>query len=441
MKLFIIFVILIFFQHCSFDNKTGIWKNEKIFSKKENDLFKDLETLNTKNDSFNKIIPVKNNFKFTIPKPKNNYEWKDIYYDKTNNLENLIYNESNKLVFKSKKLSKKIVYNYILSEKNNIITTDLNGNIIVYSLNKKIIIAKYNFYKKNYKKINKFLNITVENNIIFVADNIGYLYSFDYKKNKILWAKKRNVGFRSNVKIFNDKLITSDENNNLLFFSKKNGEVLKLIPTEETIVKNQFINNIAMNNNILLFLNTYGSLYAINSENMKILWFINLNQSLDLNPSNLFNSNQIVTSKDKIFLSTNKSTYILDLLSGRVIYKKNYSSEFKPIILKDHLFSFTKNNLLIAMNIDNGKIIYSHDINQKIADFIEVKKKKVQLKNFLIVNNQIMLFLKNSYLIYFNINGNVNDVLKLPSKINTNPIIINKSLMYLDFKNKLSIIN
>ena len=441
MKLFIIFVILIFFQHCSFDNKTGIWKNEKIFSKKENDLFKDLETLNTKNDSFNKIIPVKNNFKFTIPKPKNNYEWKDIYYDKTNNLQNLIYNESNKLVFKSKKLSKKIVYNYILSEKNNIITTDLNGNIIVYSLNKKIIIAKYNFYKKNYKKINKFLNITVENNIIFVADNIGYLYSFDYKKNKILWAKKRNVGFRSNVKIFNDKLITSDENNNLLFFSKKNGEVLKLIPTEETIVKNQFINNIAMNNNILLFLNTYGSLYAINSENMKILWFINLNQSLDLNPSNLFNSNQIVTSKDKIFLSTNKSTYILDLLSGRVIYKKNYSSEFKPIILKDHLFSFTKNNLLIAMNIDNGKIIYSHDINQKIADFIEVKKKKLQLKNFLIVNNKIMLFLKNSYLIYFNINGNVNDVLKLPSKINTNPIIINKSLMYLDFKNKLSIIN
>ena len=153
MKLFIIFVILIFFQHCSFDNKTGIWKNEKIFSKKENDLFKDLETLNTKNDSFNKIIPVKNNFKFTIPKPKNNYEWKDIYYDKTNNLQNLIYNESNKLVFKSKKLSKKIVYNYILSEKNNIITTDLNGNIIVYSLNKKIIIAKYNFYKKITKKL------------------------------------------------------------------------------------------------------------------------------------------------------------------------------------------------------------------------------------------------------------------------------------------------
>ena len=95
MKLFIIFVILIFLQHCSFDNKTGIWQNKKIFSKKENDLFKDLETLNTKKDSFNSIIPVKNNFKFPIPKPKNNYEWKDIYYDKSNNYNNFKYKNNN----------------------------------------------------------------------------------------------------------------------------------------------------------------------------------------------------------------------------------------------------------------------------------------------------------------------------------------------------------
>ena len=86
-------------------------------------------------------------------------------------------------------------------------------------------------------------------------------------------GKKYKVGFRSNIKILNDKLITSDENNNLFFFNKENGEVLKLIPTEETIVKNQFVNNIAINNNITLFLNTYGSLYAINSETMQILGF------------------------------------------------------------------------------------------------------------------------------------------------------------------------
>ena len=441
MKLFIIFVIIIFLQNCSFDKKSGIWKNEDTFTKKENNIFKDLELLNSKKEIFNKIIEVDNNFKLIAPKPKNNYEWKDIYYNKSNNFENLIYNDSNKLIFKSTKITRKIINDHILSEKENIIITDQKGNIIVYSLTKKKIVAKYNFYKKKYKKINKFLNISVQNNIIFVADNIGYLYSFDYNKKKILWAKKYNVGFRSNIKILNNKLITSDENNNLFFFNKKNGEILRLIPTEETIVKSQFINNVAVNDNITLFLNTYGSLYAINTDTMKILWFLNLNQSLDLNPSNLFFSNQIVTDKDKIFVSTNKNTYIIDLFSGTISYKKNFSSELKPIILKDYLVSITKNNLLVVMNINNGKIVYSHDINQKIANFIKTKKKKIKIKNIFIVNNKVMIFLKNSYVVYFNTNGIIEDVFKLPTKLNSNPIIVNKSLLYLDFKNKLSIVN
>ena len=441
MKLLIFFITLIFLQNCSFDNKTGIWKNEKIFSKKENDIFKDLKVLNTKNDTYNKITRIDNNFKFIIPKPKNNFEWNDIYYSKKNNFENFTYNNSNQLTFKSKKITNKTVNNYILFEKGNIIVTDQYGNIIVYSSNSKKKIAKYNFYKKKYKKINKFLNISVENNTIFVADNIGYLYSYDYVKNKILWAKKYKVGFRSNVKILNDKLITSDVNNNLFFFNKENGEVLKLIPTEETIVKNQFVNNIAINNNITLFLNTYGSLYAVNSETMQISWFLNLNQSLDLNPSNLFYSNQIVTDKKKIFVSSNKNTYIINLSSGAVIYKKNFSSKYKPIIINNYLFSITNNNLLIAMNIDNGKIIYSLNINQEIANFTGTKKKEVQFKNFFFLNNKLMIFLKNSYAVYFKIDGTVIDIFKLPSKLNTNPIIINKSLLYLDPKNRLSIVN
>ena len=111
-----------------------------------------------------------------------------------------------------------------------------------------------------------------ENNIDFNFNlKIGCPKKYSPNQNILNWAKKNKVGFRSNIKIFKDKLITSDENNNLFYFNKKNGDVYKLIPTEDTLVKNQFINNIAINNNITLFLNTYGSLYAINNETMKIL--------------------------------------------------------------------------------------------------------------------------------------------------------------------------
>ena len=32
-------------------------------------------------------------------------------------------------------------------------------------------------------------------------------------------------------------------------------------------------------------------------------------------------------------------------------------------------FLITKNNLLISMDLNNGKIIYSYDINKKISEF------------------------------------------------------------------------
>ena len=43
MKLFYVLVILIIFQSCSFDNKTGIWKNENSISNKDNDLFNEFK--------------------------------------------------------------------------------------------------------------------------------------------------------------------------------------------------------------------------------------------------------------------------------------------------------------------------------------------------------------------------------------------------------------
>ena len=45
MKLFHALIILIFFQNCSFDNKSGIWKNENIKTKKNDDIFKEFKKI------------------------------------------------------------------------------------------------------------------------------------------------------------------------------------------------------------------------------------------------------------------------------------------------------------------------------------------------------------------------------------------------------------
>ena len=59
----------------------------------------------------------------------------------------------------------------------------------------------------------------------------------------------------------------------------------------------------------------------------------------------------------------------------------------------------------------------------------------------MILNNNLFIFLNNSFIIKFNLNGNIEKVKKLPSKINTYPILVNNRILYIDFKNKISYID
>ena len=441
MKFFYALIILLFFQNCSFDNKTGIWKNKGDTPIEKKNIFSEFETLSSSNQSFNEVVLLRKDFRFKLPNQINNLNWKDGFYKKTNNTDNFLYNELNQLTFKSKKLSKYKVNDFILFENNNIILSDQKGNITIFSLSENKTIIKFNFYKKKYKNLNKYLNLIVENNTIYVSDNIGYIYAYDYTNNKILWAQNFKIPFGSNLKLFKNTLIAANQNNNLYFINKLNGQLLKFIPTEETEIKNEFINNVSLNANNTFFLNTYGSLYAIDNKTLKIIWYLNLNTSSDITPSNLFIGSQLVNHGDIVSVSTNQFTYILDADTGSIIYKKNFTSIIKPILLNNYFFMATKNNLLIAMDLNDGSIIYSYNINQKIAEYLNIKKKKISIKDITMLNGKIFIFLKNSFVLKFNVNGNLEDVYKLPTKINTNPIFIKKTILYLNNKNKLSIVN
>ena len=136
MKLFFVLIILLIFQNCSFDNKTGIWENNNI-PKESNDLFKEFKKVSTSEDVFNEIIPFTKNYKFRSLPAKKNLSWKDIFFQNNNNLINFKYNNSNNIIFKSKKLTRSKVNKDILFENGNLIISDQSGNIIVYSIKKK----------------------------------------------------------------------------------------------------------------------------------------------------------------------------------------------------------------------------------------------------------------------------------------------------------------
>ena len=438
-------IIFAFIYGCSFDNKTGIWKNENVVKNeiKSNEAeFVNLNEIFSKS-YFNKTISLDKDFIFNISAPINKNNWHDYYYSYTNNLDNFSYSKLDNEIYKSKKLSGKRNNIFSLFHGDTYIFSDRKGNIIFFSLSEKKITNKFNFYKKKYKKnFEKKLNLLIENNNLYISDNLGFIYAYDLKLKKISWAKNYKVPFRSNLKIKNNKIFTSNQNNDFLVISSKSGEIIKKIPTEENNIQNTFINNIANNNlNTLFFLNSYGSLYSIDAISLQVNWFINLNRSFDLNPLNNFLSQPIIYHKKKIIVSTDTFTYIINSETGTTISKLNFSSITRPLINNNYLFLINRNNFLIAFDLTNNKILYSYSIDEQIADTLKIKKQKVSLKNFMLVNNDFLFFLNNSYILYFNIKGKLKEIKKLNSKISSEPIFVNSTLLYLDKKNRLRLLN
>ena len=227
MKFFLILSVSIILVSCSFDNKSGIWKNNNQLSK-EKDNLKEFQNLYTQSKSFNKIIEPKKKLNILLDPIISTSTWTDIYFNNLNKLDNFKYENYNQLVYKSNKITKYETSNRILYENQNIICSDKKGNVIVFSLSEEKQIFKYNFYKKNYKKIAKNLSLIVENNIIYVGDNFGYIYALDYVKDKLLWAKNFKIPFRSNLKIQGNNLVIADINNALYFINKNNGDIFKV---------------------------------------------------------------------------------------------------------------------------------------------------------------------------------------------------------------------
>ncbi len=438
MKTIYYFIILIFLQNCSFDDKTGIWENSSDAVKKT-DQFKEFKTLSARAKPFTKTIRIKENLRINILNPVENNYWTDEFFQSNNNFANFKYNNLELLKLKSKKITSSEINKHILYDGDKAIINDKKGNIIIFSVKENKVLTKFNFYKKKYKKVKKFLNLIIENNIIYVSDNIGFLYAYNYVDEKLLWAKNYKVPFKSNLKISNNKLIAANQNNNLFFFDKRNGETIKLIPTEETIVKNEFVNNLSMNSKYLFFLNTYGTLYSIDRKNMQIVWFVNINQSLDLNPSNLFLGSKIINNNEILVVSSNDFFYVIETRTGSIKYRKNFSSKIKPLILDDYIFILTKQNFLICINLTNGEIVYSYDIDKKISDYLNTKKKSVDFQSFFVANNELIVLLSNSFILKFSLNGELEKVDKLISKINSYPIFVKNSLVYLDNSNRLII--
>jgi outer membrane protein assembly factor BamB len=446
-SLILIFTTLIIVS-CSFDNKTGIWidasnvlienNNDKSINAKN--IESSYEILLGQNEIFNEEKESINRTSFTLEQPIRINNWFEEYATSNNNVSNYLYSGKKILISKGSKLNKNNLSTNIVFYEDYLITHDQKGKIFIYSINLKKKIFVYDFYKKNFRNFKKKIYLIINKDILYAADNLGYIYAINLKTKSLIWAKNYGIPFRSNLKIDKEQIFLANQDNVIYSINTYNGEIKWQFATNVAFLKSDFINNFVLDklNNNLFFLNTNGELYSVSYTKQKINWTVNFKSSSQINSTDIFIGKPVVIKNENLVVVTDKKVLNFNKLTGVKSWSFPSDSILKPVVTDNYTYILSKSNLLICIDNKTGNVLWSKNIFYTLLDQ-NMMTKTGKFYDLKIVNNKLNLFSNKGYLLIFNYNsGNLELIKKISKNGIKSKIIFLKENMYLiDKTNKL----
>ena len=417
-KRYTYYIFLLLLLECSLNSNSKFWTEEKkILVDKSTttvSLNKDKRSLN----EFNQ------NFKISLPKnlkSKSNNKMNDDGYINFNaNLEKMT-----KYGFRT--ISQFSNFEpEILIDKNHLFYFDSNGSIIKFDSDSNIIWKK-NYYSKQDKKLQPILFFGVSGKDLFVADSIANYYVVNKNTGELKWKKKHSSSFNSQIKTFENKAFVIDMENQLRCFSLETGEVIWSVKTEQSLLRSQKKQSIILNNNNVYFSNSIGDVTAANISNGRIIWQTPTQKNIFPGSTYFLKLSDIVSDNNSIFVSNNNNQFFsIDLLTGSMNWRQDFSSELRPTLVGNYLISISDNGLLIIMDKETGQIIRINDLFKNIK---EKRKKNYQPTGFLVGKSHIYISTNNGRILVVNFKeGKIEKTLKLDNNKIQRPVYFNKSL-------------
>ncbi len=417
-KTYFYFIIFLFLLDCSLNPNSNFWTKEKKILVDKSSTTVLLKTEKNSLSEFNQKfkISLPKNFKVNTNKQLND----DGFINFDANLEKM-----SKYNFKTIKSFSNFEPE-ILIDKNHLFYFDSNGSIIKFDNNSNVV-WRQNHYSKQDKKLQPVLFFGKSGEDLFVADSIANYYVINKNTGTLKWKKKHSSSFNSQIKIFENKALVIDMENQLRCFSLETGDLLWSVKTQQSLLRSQKKQSLILNNGKVFFSNSIGDVTAVNILNGNIIWQTPTQSNVTFGNTYFLKLSDIVSDENSIFVSNNNTQFFsIDLLSGAINWKQDFSSELRPAIIGDYLVTISDNGLLVVMNKETGQIIRINDLFKNIK---EKRKKNYQPIGFLIGKFDVYVSTNNGRILVVNFKeGKIEKTLKLDSNKLQRPVYFNKSL-------------
>jgi len=253
-----------------------------------------------------------------------------------------------------------------------------------------------------------------------------------------LWNINLGVPVVSEVIFFKDNIYFMNSNSKIYSINSISGSVNWSYETVSENFKSKNTYYLKIIDNILVFSNDNADLVAIDIQKNFIIWSINLRDFSLINHGGLFEIQDIIETNKNLYISTNTNGFFkIDLFSGSVFLKKNFSMQTTPLLYKNFIFFITKSNFFICFDEKSNQIVFSKNLNI----FLKSKNiKELFFSNIILMSNSFYLTSKNSSIAIKISLSNLNSLklINLKKSLNKNFFIFNKNIFFTDNKNKLN---
>tara|TARA_Y100000590_G_scaffold468326_1_gene650689 strand:- start:41 stop:1342 length:1302 start_codon:yes stop_codon:yes gene_type:complete len=416
------FLLLIFVYSCSLDTKSGFWtKTEKLDEdKKIKKLFVEKKVLEQEFNTKIKIKIKNQNIKNSF---LNNNSNNNSSVNFTGNLK-----KSSKYKFKKINDFDQLKPELSFTKNNSIIFFDNKGSIIKFDENSNLE-WKVNIYNKKEIKLKPVLHLSNNGKFLIAVDSLGKYYAINIINGNLIWSKKNDAPFNSQVKILNDKFFAVDYTDTLICFSLKNGKIIWKSTSESSLIKSKDRLSLVVSDEFVIYQNSLSDLVAVDTASGDLIWQTPIKKNyLNQNIFTIKSSDLVLHNNSIYFSNDNNSFYSIDAKNGVINWQQNVNSNLRPTIIEGLVFTITLEGYLVIIDSRNGNILRITNIFDQIK---YSKRKNVVPVGFVISNNKIYLSLKDGRMIIVDIiNGKSIDIIKLANSKISRPHILDKN-MYL----------
>ena len=405
--------------NCSLNENSKIWnqknsisnegKNLQIVLDEKKEITKELNSklkLNIENVKLNdNIFDKYNNF------GTQNYSGN---FDKIGNFKFSKFNEVTELNFQPLFLEKSLIF------------FDKKGSIIKYDLDGKILWKK-NYYNKFEKKSNPRLSFSKKEKNLIVTDTLSKFYLINLSSGDLIWSKRNDYPFNSEIKVFKDKFFVIDLKNILRCFNIKDGSECWNLKTDNSLTISNSKNSLIVDTESVIFNNSVGDITAVDISTGLIIWQLPTQSSEIINETYGFKNSKLVSDGKNIFFSNSKNEfYSIDRKNGSINWMNKVRSNLTPIIVDNFIFTVSNEGYFYVIDKNKGHVIKINDIYK---DYKIKKRKFIKPTGFSVSQNELYLSNNNGKLKVIELNsGNVIENIKISRDTISKPFIYKKNL-------------